>query len=153
MVPDAALKTMEILLVEEGLLDARAIIQACRECGIKHRLTLVRTVMEAIDFLRRQGVFARAPRPDVVLLDTKFADGSSQDVLQAVRAQPNTASIPIVQLHQSCSDCQLVAGSNDCVCDGELAKPVDPRELQQILQRHQAPYCRLRTLGVQTLAR
>jgi len=153
MVPDAALKTMEILLVEEGLLDARAIIQACRECGIKHRLTLVRTVMEAVEFLHRQGVFARAPRPDVVLLDTKFADGNSQDVLQAVRAQPNTASIPIVQLHQSCTDCQLAEGPGVCACDEELAKPVDPRALQQILQRHQTPRCRLRFLSEQTLAR
>lgn len=83
---DSKTKPMEILLVEDGLTDARVTIFALRRSQVFHRLTLVRSVGEAILFLNRKGVFARAPQPDLVLLDMMLPDGSGVDVLEAMEA-------------------------------------------------------------------
>ena len=58
-------RALEIMLVEDSLLDARLTIEALKRCGIFHRLSLFRDGGEAMGFLNRKGVFARAPRPDV----------------------------------------------------------------------------------------
>ena len=60
-------RPMEILLVEDGLLDARVTIEALKEGQIQHRLTLIRDGEEALEFLNQVGKFAKAPRPDLVL--------------------------------------------------------------------------------------
>ena len=54
-------RPMEILLVEDNLEDARMTIQALRSEGVRCRVTLVCDGEEAMEFLRRSGVFARAP--------------------------------------------------------------------------------------------
>ena len=71
MIGDSKTKPMEILLVEDGLTDARITIYALRRSHVYHRLTLVRTVGEAIQFLKRDGIFARAPQPDLLLLNDR----------------------------------------------------------------------------------
>ena len=79
MIGDSKTKPMEILLVEDGLTDARVTIFALRRSQVFHRLTLVRSVKEAIQFLNKEGVFARAPSPDLILLDMMLPDGFGVD--------------------------------------------------------------------------
>ena len=50
---------MEILLVEDGLVDARLAIGALQRGGFRHRLTLVRDGEEALEFIFQQGRFAQ----------------------------------------------------------------------------------------------
>ena len=97
---------MEILLVEDGLLDARITIHALRRSGIRHRLTLVRTVQEAIDFLARRGVFARAPQPDLLLLDLTLPDGNGVEILDEMRVlhADRSSRTPVVILSASDDD-------------------------------------------------
>lgn len=61
MIGDSKTKPMEILLVEDGLTDARITIYALRRSQVHHRLTLVRSVKEAMSFLNREGIFACPP--------------------------------------------------------------------------------------------
>ena len=72
MLSNTRTKPMEVLLVEDGLMDARVTIHALRRSGVHHRLTLVRRIEEAIQFLNRETIFARAPRPDLLLLDVNL---------------------------------------------------------------------------------
>lgn len=85
MIGDSKTKPMEILLVEDGLIDARVTIFALRRSQVYHRLTLVRSVKEAVQFLKKEGVFARAPHPDLILLDMMLPDGYGIDVLEAMQ--------------------------------------------------------------------
>ncbi len=60
---------MEIMLVEDSLVDARITIESLlRKFGIHHRVTLFRDGGEAVDIPAAEGIFSRAPRPDVILL-------------------------------------------------------------------------------------
>jgi CheY-like chemotaxis protein len=92
---------MEILLVEDNLMDARVTIEALRGGNVQHRLTLVRDGDEAIHFLRQEGRFARAPRPDLILLDLMLPKRSGLDVLAELRNLFELQEIPVVVLTAS----------------------------------------------------
>ena len=99
--PEGAGQPLEIMLVEDSLLDARLTIESLRSCGFHHRLTLFRDGEEAIEFLHRRGVFARAPKPDIILLDLCLPDTDGVSFLRALRGSRNLASIPVVVLTSS----------------------------------------------------
>ncbi len=94
-------RALEIMLVEDSLLDARLTIEALKRCGIYHRLSLFRDGGEAMGFLNRQGVFARAPRPDVILLDLILPHVDGVAVLRELRAERVLKNIPVVVLTSS----------------------------------------------------
>jgi CheY-like chemotaxis protein len=89
-------RPMEILLVEDGLLDARLTMEALRKGGLQHRLTLIRDGEEALDFLLHHERFAQAPRPDLILLDLLLPKKSGLEVLAVLKAQDHLKDIPVV---------------------------------------------------------
>jgi CheY-like chemotaxis protein len=92
-------RALEIMLVEDSLLDARLTIEALKRCGIYHRLSLFRDGGEAMGFLNRQGVFARAP--DVILLDLILPHVDGVALLRELRAERVLKNIPVVVLTSS----------------------------------------------------
>ncbi len=94
-------RPMEVLLVEDSLTDAALAIGALKQSKIKHRTTLVRDGLEALAFLHREGRFARAPSPDLVLLDLLLPKMNGLDVLEDIRADEELQHIPIVILTSS----------------------------------------------------
>ena len=94
-------RPMEILLVEDDLLQARLAIEALKRGGIQHRMTLVRDGQEALDFLQRQGVFARVPSPDLILLDLRLPKVDGLDVLLVVKGDEELGRIPVVIMTSS----------------------------------------------------
>jgi CheY-like chemotaxis protein len=114
---------MEILLVEDSLVDARFTMNSLRSGDIRHRLTLVRDGEEALTFLRREGVFARAPRPDLILLDLLLPKVNGLEVLAAVRQDAKLSEIPVVVLTASPDD-ELRSQAELLGVDGYISKPV-----------------------------
>ncbi|MEZ6138597.1 MAG: response regulator [Pirellulaceae bacterium] len=99
--PQGTGQALEIMLVEDSLLDARVTIESLRNCGFLHRLTLFRDGHEAIEFLHQRGVFARAPQPDVILLDLYLPDTDGVSFLRQLRTDPRLMNIPVVVLTSS----------------------------------------------------
>jgi CheY-like chemotaxis protein len=124
---------MEILLVEDNLDDARMTIQALRHEGVRCRVTLVRDGEEAMAFLRREGIFARAPRPDLVLLDIELPKKDGRQVLAEIRADPVLESIPVVVLTGSLVH-QAIFQSEGLAVDGFMAKPVSLEQFVQVIK-------------------
>ncbi len=87
-------RPMEILLVEDSLSDAALTMNALEQGGVKHRMTLIRDGEEALEFLRRKGKFARAPRPDLILLDLNLPKVDGRELLAEVRGDSGLSSIP-----------------------------------------------------------
>ena len=85
MVNETVGRSMEILLVQHDLDAAKQVIDALAEANFQHRLTLVRDACEAADFLRRDGRFVYAPRPNLVVLGR---GRSADDVMPLVTAPP-----------------------------------------------------------------
>ena len=129
------IKPMEILLVEDGLTDARVTIYAVRRSQVHQRLTLVRSVGEAIQFLRREGIFARAPQPDLVLLDMMLPDGCGLDVLEAIQEQDIEHRPTIVVLTAS-TDQSLQDRCQQLGVHDFLNKPVQEKEFMRVVREH-----------------
>lgn len=92
---------IEILLVEDNPGDVRLTQEALREAKVRNRLHVVSDGVEALAFLRRQGLWATAPRPDVVLLDLNLPCKDGREVLAEIKADPNLHRIPVVVLTTS----------------------------------------------------
>lgn len=127
-------RSMEILLVEDSLVFARMAIGALQQGGLSHRLTLVVNGVEALEFLRREGKFARAPRPDLVLLDLGLPKKDGREVLAEIKSDENLKTIPVVIM--TASDCEQ--DMQDCErlgVDAYITKPVDFAKFIEILRQ------------------
>ncbi len=89
---------MEILLVEDDLADARAAMLVLDNGHVRCRVSLVRDGEEALDFIHRNGIFARAPRPDLILLDMQLPKKSGCEILRELRATEALKRIPVVAM-------------------------------------------------------
>jgi two-component system, chemotaxis family, response regulator Rcp1 len=92
---------VEILLVEDSLADIELTKLGLREGKIANHLSIVRDGDEAIAFLRREGCYADAPRPDLILLDLNLPGKDGREVLAEIKADADLKKIPVVILTTS----------------------------------------------------
>ena len=117
-------RPIEILLVEDNPGDVRLTIEALREGKVLNRLTVARDGEEAMAALRREGRFANARRPDIILLDLNLPKKDGREVLEEIKKDPNLMVIPIVILTTS-QDEQDVLKSYKLHANCYITKPVD----------------------------
>ena len=117
-------RPMEILLVEDNQGDARLTIEALKEGDVKHRLSLALNGEEAMQFLRREKWFARAPHPDLILLDLNLPGKDGREVLREVKADLKLKSIPVVILTSSQHDEDMLR-SQGLNVQSYMTKPVN----------------------------
>ncbi len=120
----------EILLVEDNLDDARVTIQALKSEDIRCRVSLVRDGEEALSFLRREGVFAQTPEPDLILLDMELPKKDGRQVLSELRSEERFQAIPVLVLTASAVHRAVLQAQNLRI-DGFMTKPVS---LDQFLE-------------------
>jgi DNA-binding NarL/FixJ family response regulator len=72
---------VEILLVEDNVGDVRLTQEALKEGKVYNNLHWAKDGVEALEFLRREGIHAKAPRPDIILLDLNFGGESGMELL------------------------------------------------------------------------
>jgi two-component system, chemotaxis family, response regulator Rcp1 len=89
-------KPIEILLVEDSPDAAELTSEALRDGRVRNRLHWVEDGEDAIAFLSRQGKYADAPRPDLILLDLELPRKSGMEVLAEVKENPEWKRIPVV---------------------------------------------------------
>ena len=117
-------KAIEILLVEDDPGDARLTVEAFKEGNVINNLTVVNDGVEAIGYLRREGVHANAVRPDLILLDLNLPKMDGRQVLAMIKADEGLMSIPVVVLTTSASQDDVErAYCSHANC--YLTKPVD----------------------------
>jgi chemotaxis family two-component system response regulator Rcp1 len=94
-------KPIEILLVEDNPGDVELAREALEDCKLHNRLHTVDDGEKAMAFLRRQGPYASAPRPDLILLDLNLPRKDGREVLAEVKADDAFKRIPVVILTTS----------------------------------------------------
>jgi CheY-like chemotaxis protein len=124
---------MEILLAEDNLEDARVTIEALRAENLRCRVSLVPDGQEAMDFLQRQGVLARAPRPDLILLDMELPKKDGRHVLAEIRANEDLKGIPVVVLTASLVHRAILEAENLRV-DAYMTKPVSLEKFIEVVK-------------------
>jgi two-component system, response regulator len=118
---------VEILLVEDNPYDAELTLRALKNKGLANKLLTFSDGVEALDFLFGAGVYVGrnlALRPKVILLDLKLPRINGLEVLEKIRADERTKTIPVVILTSSQEESDIVRGYNLGV-NSYMVKPVD----------------------------
>jgi two-component system, chemotaxis family, response regulator Rcp1 len=113
---------IDILLVEDNEGDIRLMREILREINPTARLHVVIDGAEAMDFLRYQGRYLDAPRPNVILLDLNLPKLHGREVLARVKANPHLQTIPVIVLTSSEEEADVVT-SYKLVANSYLKKP------------------------------
>jgi chemotaxis family two-component system response regulator Rcp1 len=92
---------IEVLLVEDNPGDVRLTQEAFRGYSKPIRLHLAADGIEAMAFLRREGIHANAPRPDLILLDLNLPKMDGREVLALIKRDQSLKIIPTIILTTS----------------------------------------------------
>lgn len=127
-------RPMEILLVEDSLMAARLSMGALANSGIEHRLTWMNSGQEASDFLNQKGKYARAPVPDLILLDLSLPEIDGRTLLRSIRESPTLKGIPVVIMTGTAGE-QDAAEFDKLDVQGFLLKPIDLEKFLQLIEQ------------------
>ncbi|MBD2481970.1 response regulator [Planktothrix mougeotii LEGE 06226] len=94
-------KSKMIFLVEDNKADIRLIQEALKDSQLPHEVVTVRNGVDAMAYLRQEGEYVDAPRPDLILLDLNLPRKDGREVLAEIKADPSLKRIPVVVLTTS----------------------------------------------------
>jgi chemotaxis family two-component system response regulator Rcp1 len=114
---------IEVLLVEDSPGDVRLTQEAFREANKTIHLHVAADGVEAMAFLRREGIHSQAPRPDLILLDLNLPKMDGREVLAHIKGDEGLKSIPTVILTTSDAEADIVK-SYQLRANCYLTKPV-----------------------------
>lgn len=114
----------EILLVEDNPADVRLVQEVFKEARIHNKMRVALDGDKAMQILRREGEYARASSPDLIILDLNLPKKDGREVLKEIKEDENLKSIPVVILTTSNAEEDLIETyKNNANC--YISKPVD----------------------------
>ena len=132
--PSDAERPVEILLVEDDPADVVMTREAFHDYKVRNQLHVVNDGAEAMAFLRQEGEYADRPRPDLVLLDLNLPKMDGREVLQAIKSDPDLASIPVVVLTTSENEDDVLS-SYSLHANAYVTKPVDFERFIEVVRQ------------------
>src|SRR6202171_1805894 len=99
---------IEVLLVEDSPGDVRLTVEAFKTAKMHINLRVVYDGAEAMEYLRREGKYADALRPDLVLLDLNLPKKDGREVLGEIKGSPALMTIPLVILTTSAAEADIM---------------------------------------------
>jgi CheY-like chemotaxis protein len=124
---------VEILLVEDNPGDVRLTKEALKEGKVYNNLHWAKDGVEAMEFLRQEGKNAKAPRPDIILLDLNLPKKDGREVLASLKSDSRFKHIPVVILTTSEAE-EDVLKSYELHANCYVTKPVDLEKFIQVVQ-------------------
>ncbi|AOJ71326.1 MULTISPECIES: response regulator [Burkholderia] len=124
MMADDGGNLVEILLVEDSPTDVMMTKEALDYYKVLNPLQVVEDGVEAMAYLRREGRYASARRPGLIILDLNLPKMSGREVLQELKRDPRLSTIPVVILTTSKSE-EDIARSYGLHANCYISKPVD----------------------------
>lgn len=124
---------IEILLVEDNPADVRMTQENFKDAKIHNNLHVVVNGVEAMAFLRHEGKYAAAVRPDLILLDLNIPKKNGREVLEEIKRDDALKRIPVVVLTSSKADEDIIAAYNlhaNCY----ITKPVDLNQFIKVVR-------------------
>jgi chemotaxis family two-component system response regulator Rcp1 len=126
-------RPVEILLVEDNAGDVRLAREGLRECKLLNNLSVAEDGVRALSFLRREGVYANAPRPDLIMLDLNLPRKDGREVLKEIKEDDALKSIPVVILTTSKAEEDIVT-SYSLHANSYVTKPLAIEQFINVVQ-------------------
>ena len=117
-------KTIDILLVEDSETDAELTLEALQQGKLQNTVNHVKDGEEALRYLRCEGEFSDALRPDLILLDLNMPRLDGREVLRQIREDESLKVIPVVVLTTSSHDKDILE-TYGLSANSYIVKPVD----------------------------
>ncbi len=117
-------RPVDILLVEDNPGDVRLMREAFRDGKLLNRISTVSDGQQAMAFLRKQGSYGQAVRPDLILLDLNLPRKDGREVLAEVKADADLKKIPVVVVTSSEAE-QDILKAYELHTNCYITKPVD----------------------------
>ncbi|PPK70993.1 response regulator [Actinokineospora auranticolor] len=128
------IKVIDVLLVEDDDGDVLMTREAFEHYKIRNQLHVVRDGEQAVQFLRREGQYADAPRPDLILLDLNLPRFDGRQVLAEIKADAELRLIPVVVLTTSEAE-EDILRSYELHANAYVTKPVDFDRFIEIIRK------------------
>ncbi|MEI9806444.1 MAG: response regulator [Bacteroidota bacterium] len=129
--------SVEILLVEDNITDAELTIRELKKHNMANNLVHVKNGEEALDFIFAKGKFDNTRNisypPKVILLDIQMPKVNGMEVLQAIKTDPRTRSIPVVILTSS-KESPDIQKCYDLGANSYIVKPVNFESFAQAIK-------------------
>lgn len=126
-------KPLEILLVEDDPGDADLTMEFLEEAKVMVNINVVDDGVKALAYLQKEGCYANASRPDLILLDLNLPKRNGREVLQVIKSNKTLRSIPVVVLTTSDAD-EDILKSYRLGANSYVTKPVGLEQFAQIVQ-------------------
>jgi two-component system response regulator len=126
-------RPIHILLVEDSPGDVRLTQEAMRQAKVHNELHVARDGERAMAFLRKDGEYADAPTPDLILLDLNLPRKDGREVLAELKEDDSLRRIPVIVLTTSAAEGDVVA-SYDCHANAYITKPVEFDRFIQVVR-------------------
>jgi CheY-like chemotaxis protein len=127
-------KVVDVLLVEDDDGDVLMTREAFEHYKLRNRLHVVSDGEQALQFLRKVGQYADAPRPGLVLLDVNLPRRSGLEVLAELKQDPELLVIPVVMLTTSRAEEDIVR-SYSLHANAFVSKPVDFQQFIEAIRQ------------------
>ena len=127
-------KVVQILLVEDNQGDIRLTIEALEEGKLRINLSIVEDGVKALEFLRNEGLYENAPRPDLILLDLNLPRKDGREVLSEIKSDPSFKLIPVVVLTTSDAEIDILK-SYGLGANCYITKPVDINHFIEVVKQ------------------
>jgi CheY-like chemotaxis protein len=124
---------VEVLLIEDSPGDVRLTQEALREANRAVHLHVVSDGVEAMAFLRKEGTFAKMPRPDLILLDLNLPKMDGREVLAQIKSNDSLKTIPTIILTTSEAEADIVK-SYQLQANCFLSKPVQLEDFENLVK-------------------
>lgn len=126
-------KPAEIVLVEDSAGDVRLIKEAFKENKFLNNLHVARDGVEAMQFLHKEGRYADAVKPDLILLDLNLPKKDGREVLEEVKVDPKLKRIPVIVLTTSKAE-EDIFKTYDLHANCYITKPIDMDQFIKVVR-------------------
>lgn len=124
---------VDVLLVEDSPGDVRLTLETFRDANPSIRLHVAADGEEAMAFLKREGMNARAPRPDFILLDLNLPKMDGREVLARIKTDDDLKTIPTIILTTSTAEADILK-SYELQANCYLSKPVQLDQFESVVK-------------------
>jgi CheY-like chemotaxis protein len=119
-----------ILLVDDDP-DCRLLLRdAIAECKVSNAVFEVSNGREALEFLKRKGKHANAPRPGLIYLDLEMPGMDGQETLKQIKADPELRDIPVVMMTGVCDEAEMKRAA----ANGANSYTIKPANVEQFIR-------------------
>jgi len=126
-------KAVEILLIEDNPGDVRLTIEALKESKIINHLEVVEDGIEALSFLKKEGIYKDKSRPDLIILDLNLPKKDGREVLGEIKSNDSFKQIPIVILTTSEAEEDIIK-SYELHANCYITKPVNMEQFIKVVK-------------------